>query len=61
MSGQPWLASTTSGACGPEIASFSSVFSSPKSRFTRLIVTFGYLASNSALSRSHTRLGGPDS
>ena len=50
MSGQPWLASTTSGACGPEIESFSRVFSSPKSRFTRTIVTFGYFASNSALS-----------
>ncbi len=50
MSGQPWFASTTSGACGPEIASFSRVLSSPKSRFTRLIVTLGYVCSNSALS-----------
>ena len=42
------------GRVGSEIDSLRSVFSSPKSRFTRLIVTFGYFASNSAFSWSQT-------
>jgi len=50
MSGHPWFASTTSGPLGPDIARPSSVFSSPKSRLIRLIVTFGYFCSNSLLS-----------
>jgi hypothetical protein len=50
MSGQPWFASTTSGPLGPCIARVSNDFSSPKSRFLRSIVTFGYFVSNSALS-----------
>src|SRR2546430_942649 len=56
MSGQPWLASTTSGACGPVRASFSSVWRSDKPLITRLMVTFGYFCSNSLLSWSQTLL-----
>ena len=61
MSGHPWFASTTSGPLGPDIARLSSVFSSPKSRLTRLIVTLGYFCSNSAFSWSQTLPTCPDS
>ena len=46
----PWLASTTSGAFGPETASFTVVRRSGKDLATRLIVTFGYFCMNSLLS-----------
>src|SRR5512133_3158916 len=61
MSGQPWLTSTMSGGCGPEIARRSSVFSSLKSRLTRLTVTFGYLASSWVFRWSQILLTCPDS
>src|SRR3954467_2989095 len=51
MSGRPWLASTTSGAFGPDTASFRVVLRLVNDFATRLIVTFGYLAWNSAFSR----------
>src|SRR5947209_6248154 len=59
MSGQPWLASTTSGACGPVRASYSNVFRSPKLLLTRLMVTLGYFCSNCLLSTSQTLLTFP--
>src|SRR3954468_17468115 len=50
MTPRPWLASTTSGALGPETASFSVVLRSSKDFATRLILTLGYLAWNCLLS-----------
>src|SRR3954452_24027512 len=44
MSGRPWLASTMSGALGPETASLSVVLRSVNDFATRLIFTLGYWA-----------------
>src|SRR3954447_22721508 len=51
MTGRPWLASTTSGAFGPDTASLSVLLRSVKDLATRLIVTFGYFAWNSLFRR----------
>jgi hypothetical protein len=51
MTGLPWFACTTSGARSPETASLSVVLRSVKDFATRLMVTFGYLASNARLRR----------
>src|SRR3954471_19255480 len=56
MSGQPWFASTTSGGCGPESASLSTVWRSPKPRLTRLIVTLEFFCSKALLSSSQIAL-----
>ena len=50
MTGRPWLASTMSGAFGPETASLSVVLRSVNDFATRLIFTFGYFARNAWLS-----------
>src|SRR6185503_6503750 len=50
MIGRPWLASTTSGALGPDTASLSVLLRSSNERATRLIVTFGYFCWNCSLS-----------
>src|ERR1700759_1986042 len=51
MIGRPWLASTTSGASGPETASLSVFCRSLNDRATRLMVTLGYFALNALFRR----------